>query len=1340
MDINALLSPQASSAREETASPSSTKKISPRKARPSRPAGGKRTSSGLSQEISRSPDLDLQRTPGRTSIGTPLHQYEKPPSVHQAFPLHSVAESAPGFRPLHQQAGPTSNPSPPTPAEAFHAHGYSQKRPVVAHRHSSTLQMETLADLASMQKRHSTHLTTSGSSIRHSETTQQPARQSAMASVMPPPIARTGSGQSLADLTMAEAPAQTPPPRDFTSSALSDVESQTVTDLMGQLNQNSYAYDSHVQLINLLHKGFLAHVRPPAESAHVPTGASGSYGFLTEMRQAREAMDTRFAVGEDLWLDWLADEVLLAKTAEERIGVTELFQKAVQDEPASAKLWQAYGDWIRSCHVACNEVTESHGWTVEDKEVCRDLFTRETLVNVFEQAIAATQWRLSDSQHLWSQYAELLLEDMPDSANEPDVARLKNTYLQRLQVPHAESGETAQAYWSIMSRYEPNNWEAIMAQSNEVAAPARKQMALREEHEQAVQRAAESQDKDTLFDAFSAYLQWERKHKIRGGANGVELRRALYERGLLRFPTYTEWWLDYIDLLTTNGDGSGVLTLAERATRHCPWSGDLWARRILRCDVEGKPHFEIEATKHRATNSGLLAVGGMEELLKVLQQWCSYLRRLAFRPGSSEDELDIAEVGIASALEDIQQAGRTIYGDDFQGDPLHRLETIQIKYLSEARRVLDARAIYRQLVPKHKDSYDFWATYYTWELWMWGHDRMSEAMRVETTENGPHIATKVVQEALSQRNLDWPEKVLDMYLTHFQQHESREKAQDAIVEAREFSKRLSLRRAKEAESVPQEQPVVAEAQPVATNGEKRKAEDATPNGTSDRHKKVKVEETDVTGKEEPSASTAAQAKRDRENTTITVRNLTLEITEDEIKKFFRDIGKPQSINILRDKKNDTSSATVELESQEDVLAAKTRNGKELSGREVRIQSGSQNTLYVTNYPPEYDEATIRSLFSSYGDIVSVRFPSLKYNKARRFCYVTFLTEEMAREAEANMDNKTLDAKHRLLAKIANPEAKKQRSGAQAEGREIFVKNLDRFAVEDEVKDFFSQFGNVASLNLLKLVNNKRTGTGFVVFATAEDANKALAANNRPWRDRILHVEISQSNAESRAAPLERARKEDVIIKHGGASASPEPSSINGRRGSDVSMASAPHAQDEEAYRTARERKVAIFELPDTVNDARIQAAMEAYGPIVKMQLRRQLGGAIVEFANVSDAFNVRQGVDVSSLGEKVRTGDVGDLLSKGKKKQDAGAGGASTSLRPATFSRPGQRGGRRGGLGFKRGGGFGGMGGPPAAATSSSEAANGVGAGAAKSNNDFRAMLEKSKLQPTPADEGAAAE
>ncbi|KAK5164864.1 Splicing factor [Saxophila tyrrhenica] len=1330
MNINSLLSPS-----ESPATPEEPPSNPPPRARP---AGGKRTTSGLSQEVRRSPE-------GATSTPSsrPSSAYDSPSKNQRAFPRQSApVPAAPGFRPA-ARATPTSNPAPAQDSPSYHGHSSSQQRPVVAHRVSSTPQMETLADLASMQNRHQATRASSLNGIPRS-TTKQDSRSPSLINPnqggRPAPF-RNSSGQSLADITMAEAPSSTPPPRTFESAALSETESATVTELLQHLNENSWAYDSHVQLIALLHKGFLAHVYPPADSNGTTPRDPKAYSFLTELRQAREAMKSRFALGEDLWVEWLSDEMLLASSWEERTTLTELFEKAVESEPASVKLWRMWVDYVSSNYADCNNLdgADQSGWTEEDKEVCRELFTRDMMLGILEKGQAATQWRMDESQLLWDPFAQLVQESFPDTAAPKDVDQLFTLFVQRLQTPHIVWEDTAQAFWPLVSRHRSNDWESVMRDVTELAGPAKRAMGLREEQELNLRRAVEGDNRMEAFNAFAQYLELEKKiskkPKQQGPFDG-HLRCAVYERALLRFPTYVDWWLDYVDYIITAKAPTSVVALIERAVNHCPWSGDLWARWILQSDVEGMSREDIEKIKHRATNSGLLDIGGMEELVKVLIQWCSYLRRHAFRPNCSEDDLDTAEVGITMALEDIQQAGTRIYGKDFHGDPLYRLERIQIKFLSEARRFEDARGIYRALADKQKNVAEFWLTYYNWELWLWGFDRMADKHRVETANNGPDKATAVAQQALSQRSLDEPEKILSTYLNHFQQHESGEKLRAALVQSREFSRGLAIRRAKEAEEAAA-QPAVYQAPATdaanasAVQGrEKRKREDdALTNGTSDKKAKITNGEEPASGFGEPSGSASAQVKRDRENNTITVKNLPADVQELDVRKFFKDVGTIVSVTWLEDRATTTAMAIVEFESHEDVLAAKTRNGRDLNGSEVRIQGGSQSTLYVTNYPPEYDEAAIRKLFASYGEIISVRLPSLKYENRRRFCYVQFLTTEMAKAAEAAMDNKMLDGSHKLLAKISDPDAKKQRSGAQAEGRELFVKNLHREASDDDIKTFFEQYGSVVHMNMVKLVNGKRTGTGFIVFSSTTEANAALEADNKPFRDRILHVELS--SAKGRADPRERARKEDVIIKQGGASLSPEPAdAANGRRGSDVSMAS---AQQDDAWKTAKERKIAVLNLPDTVNDARVRAAMEAYGPLVKIQMRRGDAGAIVEFANVKDAFHVRQGVDCASLGDGVRTGDVGDLLAKVRKRQAAegkeGAGvvGGKVSkdgfggMAPAGVARPGQRGGRRGGLGFKRGAGFG------AGKSGGGGEAEGVEKVGAKSNADFRSMFVKGK-------------
>ncbi|QIW95785.1 hypothetical protein AMS68_001303 [Peltaster fructicola] len=1118
---------------------------------------------------------------------------------------------------------------------------------------------------------------------------------------------------------MEDVPAETPTPRTFQSSDLSEEELSTVNQLLVYLNENSYAYDSHVQLINLLHKGFLAHV---ATSGNDPR----SYTMLPELRQAREAMDSRFAVGEALWLDWLNDETRLARSTEERVEVLELLQRATQDEPASDKLWQMYIDWVEINYATCFAVKGMDVMPMddEDKEVCQAIFTKTLLYEVLEQAAKALHWRIDVSHAVWNRYLRFLVQHVveqpsEDLTNAPTVQQLAQLFAERLQEPHAHPDKTVQLFWPLARELYGDRANSQMTRMQSLMQLAFEQVDIRNIHEHKLQQAIDSDDQAAILEQFNHFLKWERIHKQRAPYD-KDVRAALFERALLQFPTLADLWTEYIDFVISlqpqsHNPSVSVLPLLERATKHCPWSGELWARRILRSDYERKTYVEIEALKHRATSSGLLDIGGMEDYLKVLVEWCSYLRRHAFSATADDDNKDTAEVGITMALEDMQEAGRKSYGEEFKGDPLFRLEQVQVKFLCEARRMRDARDVWRNLVSSKKHFADFWLKYYNFELTLWIHDRVNDGKRIETTETGPQLATAVVEEALSQYGLDWPDKIADMYMDHFQHHESVEKVQSATIAVWEFRRKVALKRAREAEAAARQQTesilqqrahheaatmqqleeVPAQAQHQAEGevqpGEKRKRDrEGEEEGDN---KKAKTE--DIVEQEVP----AARQKRDRENLSITLGNLTPETTEEDIRTFLRGCGPILSIAITPHD-GQTMSATVAFEQPEDIDFAKSRQGWPINGNEVHIRKATQSTLYVANYPPAFDETSIRKLFSSYGEITGVRFPSLKFNNRRRFCYVQFVSHQQAKAAETAMDGKKLDGFHRLVAKISDPDAKKQRGGPQAEKRELFIKNIDSSASEEEVKEFFMQYGKVESVHLLKSIVNHRLGGGFIVYSTAEEAQKAIdEADGKPFRDRILQVTLS--TPKGGAAPEEQAAKQDIIVKHD--------SLANGdRRGSDVSMLSAS-SHDPPSHMTVRERQVALFDVPDTVTDARIIEEMEKHGRIVKLQLRREQHAAIVEFENVKAAFEVRVGIDFPSLGPECKSGEPNALFNQHKAPQTSRAG----LMRPNTISRPVQRGARRGGLGFRRGG-------------STDRAAHG-NAKPARSNADFKAMFEQGK-------------
>jgi len=76
---------------------------------------------------------------------------------------------------------------------------------------------------------------------------------------------------------------------------------------------------------------------------------------------------------------------------------------------------------------------------------------------------------------------------------------------------------------------------------------------------------------------------------------------------------------------------------------------------------------------------------------------------------------------------------------------------------------------------------------------------------------------------------------------------------------------------------------------------------------------------------------------------------------------------------------------------------------------------------------------------------------------------------------------------------------------------LFVGNLSFQTMENDLEDYFSQAGAVASVNLMMdKVTGKSRGFAFVEFSTPEEANKAVEQfHNKEFQGRALTVNVAQ---------------------------------------------------------------------------------------------------------------------------------------------------------------------------------------------------------------------------------------
>ena len=760
-------------------------------------------------------------------------------------------------------------------------------------RGPSTPGMDTLADLASMQH-HQPHRS-NAPMLKNSESYRSQLSPSTMYPNVQSITHNTPTPRSSFDLAMSDAPREAAR-RDYTDNSLPPDAQRLATQLFLHIQETPHAYESHLKFIQLLHQGFVNHVYPPSDpETH---GNPQKYDLLKDLRTAREQMDKLFAMGEDLWAEWIQDESMLAQTVEERISVMELCRRSIEEEFGSTKLWIIFGDWMlylyNSAFQAGGARSGSGQWSEDDKSVGREVFSWDSVVDVWKKGADATKWRINDSHLIWNRYIDLVMQDLSSSSSPEKISQVRALFDNRLQIPHANWDQTFELFSTFISTYYNAQYEEIMVDTNTKAADGKAKYGTREEMERNLQRAVELGDKSAEWTVFGGYIEWEVNQSRKKRHFNFDLANAVFQRAVLRFPTDSTFWEDYVmfsvDESMHGGTAVSTVQPLERATRHCPWSGSLWSQHLLSSEREGLSFNHIADIKHKATSTGLLDAGGMEEVLKVHATWCSYLRRRAFQPDSTDEDLDVAEVGIRSAIESVQELGEKKYGKSYEGDPVFRLERIYIRYLSESGSYDSARETFKGLIKRRGNSYEFWLVYYGWELVSWSKfvrgDATTDASR--KTPN-PSYATAVLKQALRRTDLDWPEKIMTTYMAHCEDYEDVEELQLAVVEVKKAMKSVTRKReiaALEAAQQPTYADQGATHISVSPTG-KRKRGDETDASVS-TNKKPRPDTNEYTAAErlefEP-----AEPKRDRENATVVVKNIPGDVTEIKIRQYFRDV-------------------------------------------------------------------------------------------------------------------------------------------------------------------------------------------------------------------------------------------------------------------------------------------------------------------------------------------------------------------------------------------------------------------------------------------------------------------
>lgn len=1016
-------------------------------------------------------------------------------------------------------------------------------------------------------------------------------------------------------------------------------------------------------------------------------------------------------VGEANLVAYLEEAARTASDLEQRIHVFESYNNATNSEPHSLQLWLA------RCNYFWLLWENSHGdvasdWAEEERMLGQDLFTLEAALQLWQQGYQAVQYRISDSHEFWNRWIELEIELLRGQQTAVDVERITILFKNRLATPHITWDETSQRYSTFLSEFNNAAWESGMQEATSVAQEGKMIVAARDKYETALSQAVRSGDTELQKSTMLEYLDWEvLQCRINRSDSAVPLLLAegLFARALCRmFADNEVVWYDYAVFKSSATRGGNRLLEAasdalRRALAHCPWSGRLWSRHMQILEEKGTDISDIVAVKDIAKMKIDVEQHGMENLMQVYEALGGALKRYhEVKPTATED----IQSTFKECIREVQQIGKKYGGKAYHGDPKFRLERVFIQFLSESAGAADiAREHWQQLARKrlYGDNYDFWLQYYKWEMQAFLSSSNGEVQ-------SPTEATNVLRSASKQKMLDWPEKILELYIQHCNDYESPGIAREALDDIYRVEKGIKKRRERE-----EQEKAAAYAAYYGTQATQATTETATtviasPSSQKRKHdgddgvaddasttKRQKKTEDDS----QADATKPEESKRDRENSTIVVTNLPADVTQTKVRQYFKEYGHIKNITaMVHESDGSSTTALIEFNTPSEAESALLRDMKYFGESQIRVESGHDLTVYVANYPPAANDEYIRKLFKDCGEILSIRWPSLKVNTHRRFCYISFRDRHASAKA-VQKDGLLLDEKFKLLAKYSDPGQKKNREGALSEGREIHISNLDSGISEESLKDIFSKYGKVLRVNLPKNMSGRIKGFAFMDFETRDQAELAIAQlHNTKIRSQIIQVQLSK----------------DSKVKHTSTTTSTE----HQEAGPDGHESSGPSAQEVHA------RTIVVLGFPDTVNDARIRAVVEPMGEIVRLVLIPGNGGAKIEFKDASTAGKAALQLDNMDFeGYTLRIGSIKDLheakaenREPQKPKPAAFAGGLMPSQ--ASRNRPSLRGGkRRGGLAT----GPRVAGAPKAGGTAERQGP----VEGAKSNADFKALFLASK-------------
>ncbi|CAM9963881.1 unnamed protein product, partial [Lampetra fluviatilis] len=856
----------------------------------------------------------------------------------------------------------------------------------------------------------------------------------------------------------------------------SDSESETdesekeaeVQRLEEQLSINAHDYNCHTDLIKLLQQ----------------------LGELERLAKARQKMSELFPLTEELWLDWLKDEIRMGTDEAERDRVSSLFERAVKDY-LCPEIWLEYAQY-------------SIGGMGQAGGV-------ERVRAVFERALTAVGLHVTKGSAVWDAYREfenavlgmmqpvlgVVLSAVQQEQLKAQTERLNTLFRRQLSLPLMDME-------ACFTEYEEWLESPVEASVRQAHGKALKQLEKYKSFENALLVA-----EPPKMAEYQAYIECELKE---GDPARVQL---VFERALADNCLVPDLWAQYTKYLDMQLKIKEVVLPAHRrATRNCPWATSLWKSYLLALERHHAEHDTVREVFDKALESGFMQATDYTELW---QTYIDYLRRrVDFTQGSSQ-ELEELRMTFHRAVESIRQevAQRCAEGGDSSSAILQHWARIEANHCHNVQK---ARELWDQVMSQGNAKYgNMWLEYY----------------HLERAFGDVQHARRALHRAV-QCTSDYPEHICEALLT-FEREEGTLEDWDAACQKIETKlKRVSEQRAKAAEK---------EAQRQRQEEERAKAKLESKGGKKSQKKEQHISSGKRKAEPEWGHEAAQASKRIREEAGGGVP-WEEDDDEDEESKG-RDTGAMVHASLglfgcappsAAGRASGPGSSARPGPSRAAPgfpkgKAEKKGKAAEQAPTTTKFTPGAEScTVFVSNmaYSLADPNARLREALAPCGTIAEVRPVYSHSHHFRGYCYVQFDTEEGARGALA-MDRTSIDGRPMFISPCVDKTKQQEQQPNKAresnaafkystdlEKHKLFVSGLPFSCTKDELEEMFGKHGSIRETRMVTTRAGKFKGLAYIEYETVSQAAQAvLNLNGTTVRDSVVSVAISNPPARRR---------------------------------------------------------------------------------------------------------------------------------------------------------------------------------------------------------------------------------